>query len=374
MRPVYSGLTTASLEILNGSDREDETVKRKLEGRLAVLVGAGLVASAVAFAAPALADNGKTTLNAGNGTVSINQVLMATYVDNNADTTCDDESGSVSFAFRISDGTDLGTIAGTCTPVSNGSYTPAATWTASMNWTPTANGSFTVTTYASQQLLGGANTVGRASQKVSIAAAKPSGAPSKPQSLKVTGVSTNTVSLNWNAPSSSGGSAVSGYIVKWAGPTSGQITVQATNANVGSLSAGSTYTFSVSAANALGWSDWVSVTQNTANAPTPAPVQQQVLVGPMWTGGGPKVMSGKWKTFNNTQNLDTNAGHEARLSAINKSSSVNSVSFRYNGDAAQIRAVLKPGAKSGTFTLQEYAPAVPGFTAMSMTRVIKVVK
>ncbi|CAB4745994.1 unannotated protein [freshwater metagenome] len=243
-----------------------------------------------------------------------------------------------------------------------------------MNWTPTANGSFTVTTYASQQLLGGANTVGRASQKVSIAAAKPSGAPSKPQSLKVTGVSTNTVSLNWNAPSSSGGSAVSGYIVKWAGPTSGQITVQATNANVGSLSAGSTYTFSVSAANALGWSDWVSVTQNTANAPTPAPVQQQVLVGPMWTGGGPKVVSGMWKTFNNTQNLDTNAGHEARLSAINKSSSVNSVSFRYNGDAAQIRAVLKPGAKSGTFTLQEYAPAVPGFTAMSMTRVIKVVK
>lgn len=374
MRPVYSGLTTASLEILNGSDREDETVKRKLEARLAVLIGAGLVASAVAFAAPALADNGKTTLNAGNGTVSVNQVLMATYVDNNADTTCDDESGSVSFAFRISDGTDLGTIAGTCTPVSNGSYTPAATWTASMNWTPTANGSFTVTTYASQQLLGGANTVGRASQKVSIAAAKPSGAPSKPQSLKVTGVSTNTVSLNWNAPSSSGGSAVSGYIVKWAGPTSGQITVQATNANVGSLSAGSTYTFSVSAANASGWSDWVSVTQNTANAPTPAPVQQQVLVGPMWTGGGPKVMSGKWKTFNNTQNLDTNAGHEARLSAINKSSSVNSVSFRYNGDAAQIRAVLKPGAKSGTFTLQEYAPAVPGFTAMSMTRVIKVVK
>lgn len=349
-------------------------MKFNSSARLAVIVAAGVVASSATFVAPATANQGKTTLMAGNGTVGVNQVLTSTYVGNSATTSCDDEAGPVSFDFQISNGTDLGTIAGTCTPVSSGSFTPVATWTATMNWTPTSNGNLSVTTYASQQLLGGTNTVGQASKKVRIAAAAPSGAPSKPQSLKVTGVSTNTVSLNWNAPSSSGGSGISGYIVKWAGPTSGQITVQATNANVGTLSAGSTYTFSVSAANAQGWSDWVSVTQNTANAPTPPPVQQQVLVGPMWTGGGPKVKSGQWKTFNNTQNLDTNSGHEARLSAINKSSSVKSVSFRYNGDAAQIRAVLKPGAKKGTFTLQEYAPAMPGFTAMSMTRVIKVVK
>ena len=347
---------------------------RKFSLQLSVLLAAGVVASSVAVAAPASAANGKTTLTAGNGTVGVNQVLTATYVDYNADTSCDDESGPVSFDFQVSTGTDLGTIAGTCTPVSSGSFTPVATWTATMNWTPDTNGNLTVTTYASQQLLGGTNTVGQASKKVRIAAAAPSGAPSKPQNLKVTGVSTNTVSLNWNAPSSNGGSAISGYIVKWAGPTSGQITVQATNANVGTLSAGSTYTFSVSAANAQGWSDWVSINQNTANAPTPPPVQQQALVGPMWTGGGPKVKSGQWKTFNNTQNLDTNAGHEARLSAINRSSTIKSVSFRYNGDAAQIRVVLKPGAKKGSFTLQEYAPAVPGFTAMSMTRVIKVVK
>jgi len=97
-------------------------------------------------------------------------------------------------------------------------------------------------------------------------------------------------------------------------------------------------------------------------------------VGPMWTGGGPKVKSNQWKTFNNTQNLDTNAGHEAQLSATGRSSSVKSVSFRYIGDQAQIRAVLRPGAKKGTFTLVEFAPAVPGFTAMRVTRTIKVVK
>ena len=358
----------------DGSLRRDASVTTKMTAGRAPLAGAGLAAASLALAAPASAYDGKTTLTAGNGTVSVNQVLTATYVSYNATTSCDDEAGTVSFDFQLGNGTDLGTIGGTCTPVSNGSYTPVATWTATMNWTPTASGNVTLYVDALQQLMGGSPTVGSASKRVSIAAAQPSGAPSKVQNLKVTGVSTNAVSLNWNAPSSSGGSAVSGYIVKWAGPTSGQITVQATNANVGTLSAGSAYTFSVSAANAQGWSDWVSVTQNTANAPTPPPVQQQTLSGPSWTGGGPKVKSGKWKTFNNTSNLDTNAGREAQLSAINRSSGIKSVTFRYDGDNAQVKAVLKPGASSGSFTLREFSPALPGFTVMSVTRVIKVVR
>lgn len=345
-----------------------------LSVKLASVLGVGLVATSLAVAVPASAREGTTTLTAGNGTVGVNQVLTATFVSNTATTSCDDEPGAVSFGFQISDGTDLGSIAGTCTPVSNGSFTPVATWTATMNWTPTTKGSLTVTTTASRQLLGGSGTVGQASKRVTIAPAPQADVPSKPQNLKVTGVSTNAISLDWRAPSSSGGSPISGYIVKWTGPTSGQITVQATNANVGTLSAGSSYTFSVSAANAQGWSDWVSVTQNTANAPTPPPVQQQVLNGPMWIGGGPKVKSNQWKTFNNTANLDTNAGREAQLSAINRSSSIKSVSFRFDGDNAQVRAVLKPGAKSGTFTLREFSPALPGFTAMNMTRTIKVVR
>lgn len=347
-------------------------------GRVYALVGVGVLATSIALAAPAAARSvtasGSTNLTAGNGTVGVNQVLTATFTSDTATTSCDDETGAVSFGFKVGNGTDLGTIPGTCTPVSNGSYTPVATWTATMNWTPTSSGSVYVTTTAQRQLMGGSGTVGEASRKVYIAAAPQSNAPSKPQNLQVTGVSTNAVSLNWRAPSSSGGSPISGYIVKWAGPTSGQITVQATNANVGTLSAGSSYTFSVSAANAQGWSDWASVSQNTANAPTPAPVQQQTLNGPTWTGGGPKIKSGTWKIFNNTSNLDTNAGREAQLSAINRSSTMKSVTFRYDGDNAEVKAVLKPGAKKGTFTLREFSPALPGFTAMSMTRVITVVK
>ena len=154
-------------------------MKHNLSARVAILAGVGVIASSLAFALPASADSGNTTLNAGNGTVNVNQVLAATYVAYDASTSCDDEPGAVTFGFKISNGTDLGSVAGTCTPVSNGSTTPVATWTASMNWTPTQNGSFTVTTSASQQLLGGNGVVGTAKSRVKIAAAAPSGAPSK---------------------------------------------------------------------------------------------------------------------------------------------------------------------------------------------------
>jgi len=93
-----------------------------------------------------------------------------------------------------------------------------------------------------------------------------------------------------------------------------------------------------------------------------------------WQGGGPKAKSGKWKTFNDTANLDTNAGHEARLSAVTRSASIKSVRFRYRGDPVQVRAVLEKGAKRGSFTLVESAPAFPGFTAMRVTRDIRVVR
>ena len=350
--------------------------------RLATFLCVGFAASSLALAAPASANSGTATLTTHNGQVGVNQVLTATYVSSDAGPSCDDEGGVVSFNFKVDKGPNLGTISGTCAPVSDGSVTPVATWTATMNWTPTKPGAQLLTTQATQQLFGGAPVVGQATKSVLIAPAaapKPT-TPSKVRNLKVTGVSTNTVSLNWDAPSDTGASAIAGYVVKWAGPTSGQVSVQAntTNANIGTLTANSSYTFSVLATNLQGWGDPVSVTQNTANtpapAPTPPPLQQQTLVGPAWEGGGPKVKSGKWKTFNDTANLDTNAGQEARLRAQNKSASIKSVKFRYKGDFVEVRAVLKPGKKKGSFTLHESAPAVPGFTAMSVERNIKVVK
>ena len=348
-------------------------------GTIAFVTGVAVVASSLAFTTAASADNsGRTSISASSGTVGVNQVISGTYTYPNGDyPTCWDPQSGVRFDFQLNDGTDLGTVDATCSGTS--------TWTATTNWSPTASGSATITAYATEPNLGGSgNPLGQASKRVNVSGPKPAptAAPSVPRNLKVTGVSTNAVSLNWDTPSNTGSSPISGYIVKWAGPTSGQLTASATNANVGGLSADSGYTFSVSAANANGWSDWVNVNQRTAKAPSPgpapapapAPAKQQQLVGPMWEGGGPKVKSKQWRTFNNTSNLDTNAGREARLSATNRSSSVKSVSFRYSGDLAQVRAVLKPGAKQGTFTLVESAPAVPGFTAMTMTRVIKVVK
>ena len=351
--------------------------------RLAAFLCVGFAASSLALAAPASANNGTTTLTTHNGQVGVNQVLTATYVSSDAGQSCDEALvGVVNFNFNVQKGPNLGTVSGTCTPVSDGSKTPVATWTGTMNWTPTKPGAQLLTTQATQQLDGGAPVVGTATKSVLIAPAvapKPT-TPSKVRNLEVTGVSTNTVSLNWDVPSDPGASAIAGYVVKWAGPTSGQVSVQpnTTNANIGTLTANSSYTFSVLATNLQGWGDPVSVTQNTASAPppapTPPPLQQQTLVGPAWEGGGTKVKSGKWKTFNDTANLETNAGQEARLKAKNKSASIKSVKFRYKGDLVKVRAVLKSGKKKGSFTLLESAPAVPGFTPMAVERKIKVVK
>ena len=351
----------------------------------------GLAASSLVFANSASAA-ALVEFDTNNGQVGVSQVLSGTYISDAPNDSCDGY-GSISFNFGVLVPTTIGSVAGTCTVADSGPYANKAVWTASVNWTPKVAGKIVLSMQIKEQLLGGDPTQGSATHTVVIGPAvlppapapapKPAPAPapapalpSKVQNLKVTGVSTNTVSLNWDAPSSSGASPVAGYVVSWSGPTSGQIGVPAntTNANVGTLSANSSYTLSVLATNSQGWGASTSVTQATTSAPTPPPIQQQTLAGPSWEGGGPKVKSGKWKTFNDTANLDTNAGQEARLKAKNKSASIKSVKFRRKGDLVEVRAVLKSGKKKGSFTLHESAPATPGFTGMDVERKIKVVK
>jgi hypothetical protein len=359
----------------------------------------GLAASSLVFANSASAA-ALVEFDTNNGQVGVSQVLSGTYISDAPNDSCDGY-GAISFNFGVLLPTTIGSVAGTCTVADSGPYANKAVWTASVNWTPKVAGKIVLSMQIKEQLLGGDPTQGTATHTVVIGPAvlppgpgpapapapqpapapapapKPAPAlPTKVQNLKVTGVSTNTVSLNWDAPRSSGASPVSGYVVSWSGPTSGQIGVpgNTTNANVGTLLGNSSYTLSVLAANTQGWGASTSVTQATASAPTPPPTQQQTLAGPSWEGGGPKVKSGKWKTFNDTANLDTNAGQEARLKAKNKSASIRSVKFRRKGDFVEVRAVLKSGKKKGSFTLHESAPATPGFTGMDVERKIKVVK
>jgi hypothetical protein len=133
--------------------------------RLAAFLCVGFAASSLALAAPASANNGTITLTTNNGQVGVNQVLTATYVSSDAGVYCEDEGGPVSFNFTVQNGPNLGTVSGTCAQVGNGSVTPVATWTGTMNWTPTKPGAQLLTTQATQQLTGGAPVVGDGHQE-----------------------------------------------------------------------------------------------------------------------------------------------------------------------------------------------------------------
>ena len=187
---------------------------------VAAVLSTGLAASSLVLAAPASANSGTATLTTHNGQVGVNQVLTATYVASDAGPSCDDDGGVVSFNFTVDKGPNLGTVSGTCTPVSDGSVTPVATWTGTMNWTPTKPGAQLVTTQATLQLIGGASVVGQATKSVLIApaVAPKSTTPSKVRNLEVTGVSTNTVSLNWDVPSDTGASAIATKSLRRARP------------------------------------------------------------------------------------------------------------------------------------------------------------
>ena len=79
----------------------------------------------------------------------------------------------------------------------------------------------------------------------------PATVPSAPAGLAALTGSPGAVKLSWTAPSSDGGSAVSGYLIK-VSPASGVCSVSGVSATCQGLKDGSTYSFSVVANNAVG--------------------------------------------------------------------------------------------------------------------------
>jgi chitinase len=108
-------------------------------------------------------------------------------------------------------------------------------------------------------------------------------APSTPSSLRSTGVTSNSVSLAWNASTDNVG--VTGYEVFVGSSTSAAATASGTSATVSGLAANTSYTFTVKARDAAG-------NRSGASASISAKTSASVPVGS-------KIIVGYWHNFDN---------------------------------------------------------------------------
>jgi YHS domain-containing protein len=205
-------------------------------------------ASNQASATPATVPGAPTGLSAtrGNTTVALSWRAPSS------------NGGSAITGYNVYEGTTSGgesTVAVNTSPVTGPSYT--------------ANGLTNGTTY--YFTVKAVNAAG-SSAASNQASATPATVPGAPTGLSATRGNT-TVALKWTAPTSNGGSPVTGYYVYLGTKSGGESTtplnftpLTTTSCTVGGLSNGTTYYFTVKAVNAVG----VSAASNEASATTPA--------------------------------------------------------------------------------------------------------
>jgi fibronectin type 3 domain-containing protein len=135
------------------------------------------------------------------------------------------------------------------------------------------------TTYYYKMAAVNAVGVSAQSNEASATPQQPATVPSAPQSLAAAG-GNGSVSLSWSAPSSNGGSPVTGYdVYRGTGPGGESATPIATNVATASftdpgLTSGTTYYYKVAAVNAVGVSPQSNEASATPQAPSAAFVRR----------------------------------------------------------------------------------------------------
>lgn len=207
-------------------------------------------------------------------------------------------------------------------------------------------------------------------------------APGPVTSLVASQATTTSMRLDWGAVVSDGGSPVTGYAVAWSG---GAVSTPGTEVDVTGLAPATTYTFAVTAMNAVGASTATTVVATTAARPTPpgpAPSPQPSPITPpssppagpgnvdgsadtdsaartiqqTMPGTWPKrsvLVSGRPLALGRLSDLRTNAGQQAVLSVTYLSPSVRAavVTIDGRGRLVGVTATLRPGARSGAVVL-----------------------
>src|SRR3989449_458431 len=157
--------------------------------------------------------------------------------------------------------------------------------------TTTSTGGFTASITILSTSAAGLNNVSATDASATSASAQfnvPATIPSAPTNLSATAVSPSQINLIWTAPTNNGGSAITGYKIERStdgGTTWGTIVASTVNSWYSNsfLSANTTYTYRVSAINAIGTSlpsSTASATTSPATVPDPPRYLSATTVSP----------------------------------------------------------------------------------------------
>ena len=202
----------------------------------------------------------------------------------------------------------------------------------------------------------------------STATGTPSTTPGAPGNVQASGNAELVVT--WDAPTDTGGSAVTGYTVQWKSGsqsfnTTRQATVTTTTHTIPTLTNGTTYTVRVKATNANGDSGWTEITATPASGPgvgtvTPGSITQ--------TSAVITVTIANPDTNSRTVNLQYKRNAGTAWTGVNSKSTVSAaVTFPLSGLTgntdydvrASLDSTFNSGVVTATFKTSPTAPAPP---------------